>query len=89
MEKASLRIGKGSPSHNDRTSQNSKANVIDGAGKATACIFKEGRMVPITLGLGILKKEELARYKELYTKSLDRKNAHYKSKGNKDAIKTI
>lgn len=91
-EKATLRMSKGSADHNDRTKMSSTENVIDQARANENLIYvmdKEGKPHRIKQGVGKMREAELKLYEDCYRASLERKNEHYRQKGNKKQIKTI
>lgn len=91
-EKATLRLAKGSADHNDRTKMSSSKNVIDQNRTGENLIYvtdKNGLPHRIKQGVGKLREAELKLYEECYGASLERKNEHYRQKGNKKQIKTI
>lgn len=91
-EKATLRLAKGSADHNDRTKMSSSKNVIDQTKTSTNLVYvtdRDGNPYRIGQGAGKLREAELKLYEECYGASLERKNEHYRKKGNKKQIKTI
>ena len=91
-EKATLRMSKGSADHNDRTKISSSENVIDQTRTNENLVYvsdSNGKPHRIKQGVGTLREAELKLYEECYGASLNRKNEHYRQKGNKKQIKTI
>lgn len=91
-ERATLRLGNGSANHNDRSVLSSEENVTshDKTKANIVLAFDEkGKPERLRSGQGLLQEKEKEFYQRRFGASLERKNAHYKKKGNKTAIKTM
>lgn len=90
--KASLRNSReDSANHNDRTfnSEEKVAHPERTKDNEYIVVRPDGKIESVEGGKGHFRANELAFYEQYYSEDLERKNAHYKSKGNHKAVKTM